>query len=128
MVDTDEEQLKRTNMSIALWEQQRDEDSIKHLDRVLSANLVFRRANKSVVGKADFMAGLAGPSPFEERHSEHATVDILGDRAVVTVTVVATKKSGSEERYRNLRIFVRRDEQWQLEFWFNDDVTHVTGL
>jgi hypothetical protein len=25
-------------------------------------------------------------------------------------------------------MFVRRDDQWQLEFWFNDDVTSVTGL
>ena len=63
MADSDEHELQRMNKSIALWEQERDEDSIKELDRVLSADLLFRRASKTVVGKADFMAGLSGAEP-----------------------------------------------------------------
>ena len=54
-------------------------------------------------------------------------MEVLGDRALVVLTVVTTKKDGTEERFRNIRMFIRREE-WQLEFWFNDDVTQVTGL
>lgn len=35
MAENDEDQLKRTNLSIARWEQERDKDSIKRLDGVL---------------------------------------------------------------------------------------------
>ena len=128
MAGNDEDHLKRTNLSISRWEQERDEDSIKRLDRVLSSHLLFRRANKTVVGKADFMAGLEGASPFETRESEDVTVEIMGDRAVAVLTVVTTKKDGTEERFRNVRMFGRRGDEWQVEFWLNDDVTHVTGL
>jgi ketosteroid isomerase-like protein len=128
MADSDDDQLERTNSSIADWEQKRDADAIARLDEVLSPDLVFRRANKTVVGKQEFMAGLSEPSPFASRESEDATVEIRGDRALVTLTVATTKEDGTESRYRTIRMFIRRDERWRVEFWFNDDVTHVTGL
>jgi hypothetical protein len=55
-------------------------------------------------------------------------VEIHGNRAIVTLTVATTKEDGTKGRYRNIRMFIRRDEHWRLEFWFNDDVTDATGL
>jgi hypothetical protein len=125
---SDEDQLKRTNLSIADWEQKRDAEAIQKLDAIISPQLVFRRADRTVVGKDKFMADLQKRSPFATRESEDATVEIRGDRALVTLIVTTTSGDGTESRYRNIRMFIRRDEDWQLEFWFNDDVTHVTGL
>ena len=128
MADSDEDPLKRTNLSIAAWEQERDAEAIRKLDEILSPELMFRRADKTVVGKREFMDGLLKPSPFVKRESENAVVEIKGDRALVTLTVATTKEDGTKNRYRNIRMFIRRDEHWRLEFWFNDDVTHATGL
>ena len=74
------------------------------------------------------MAGLRKPSPFVKRVSEDAAVEVRGDRALVTLTVATTKEDGTEGRFRNIRMLIRRNEEWRLEFWFNDDVTHVRGL
>lgn len=128
MADSEENRLKDTNLSIADWEQIRDTEAIETLDALISPELVFRRADKTVVGKRDFMAGLRKPSPFAKRESENAAVEIHGNRALVTLTVATTKEDGTRGRYRNIRMFIRRDEHWRLEFWFNDDVTDVTGL
>ena len=125
--ESDEDRLERTNLSIADWEQKRDADSIQKLDEILSPELVFRRADKTVVGKREFMEGLTKPSPFATRESETDAVEVHGDRALVTLTVVTSKEDGTTGRYRNIRMFIRRDEHWRLEFWFNDDVTDVTG-
>jgi hypothetical protein len=125
---SDEDQLQRLNLSIADWEQKRDKEAIAKLDEILSPDLLFRRANKTVVGKREFMAGLRDPSPFTKRESEQAAVEIQGDRALVTLTVATFKADGTESLYRNVRFFIRRAGHWRLEFWFNDDVTEVTGL
>ena len=128
MTEKDVGQLEHINLSIADWEQRRDEGAIAELDKSLSPKLLFRRADRTVVGNQEFMAGLAKPNPFVKRESELAALEIRGDRALAVVTVATTKVDGTENRYRNVRMFVRLDGRWQLEFWFNDDVTHVTGL
>lgn len=123
----DEAQLKRTNVRFADWEQRRDDKAIENLDKVLSTELVFRRADGKIVGKREFMAGLREPSPFAKRESENVAVEVREDRALVTLTVTTVKADGTEGRYRNIRLFTRRDGDWRLEFWFND-ATHVTGV
>jgi len=128
MAGSDRDRLEQINSSIGTWEQERDAEAIEKLDDLLSPELLFRRADGSIVGKPEFMAALRGPSPFATRAAEDLEVEIKGDRALGTVTVVTTKADGTKGRYRNVRMFVRRDDQWQLEFWFNDDVTSVTGL
>lgn len=128
MAHSDDDQLRRINLSIACWEQERDVRAIEQLDDVISPELVFRRADKTIVGKQEFMAGLRKPSPFAARVSEDAAVEVRGDHALVTLTVAATREDGTEGRYRNIRMFIRRNGKWQLEFWFNDDVTRMRGL
>jgi hypothetical protein len=128
MPGNDRERLEQINSSIGTWEQERDAEAIEKLGELLSPELLFRRADGSVVGKPEFMKALRGPSPFATRAAEDVAVEIKGDRALVTLTVVTTKADGTKGRYRNVRLFVRRDDQWHLEFWFNDDVTSVPGL
>jgi len=70
MTVNDEDQLERINSSIADWEQKRDADAAAKLDEILSPELLFRRADETIVGKREFMAGLRGPSPFGQRESE----------------------------------------------------------
>lgn len=129
---TAEDEVRRVlttlNTDIAAWEQRRDAEAIGRLDECLSPDLVFRKADRTVVRKDTFMKALQGPSPFTSRESRDVAVAPFDDRALVTLTVVGTKADGSVGRYRNVRVFVRREGRWQLEVWFNDDVTSLPGL
>jgi hypothetical protein len=127
MAESDQDQLRQINLGIAAWEQKRDEAAIAKLDQILSPQLVFRRADGTVVGKAEFMAGLRAPSPFTARESGDAAVEVRGDRALAVVTVTTTAADGTVGRYRNVRMFARRGRRWQLEFWFNDDITRASA-
>ena len=120
---SDEARLTELNVQIAEWEQRRDADGIAQLNKCLSAELVFRRADGSIVGKDAFMSGLMGPSPFARRESRDVSVTILGQRALVVVTVIGIRDNGTHGVYRNVRAFFHYDGEWQLEIWFNDDVT-----
>lgn len=119
------DELTTLNLNIADWEQWRDAGSIAKLDAVLSPALMFRRADGSVVDKDAFMLALQKPSPFSRRASKDVAVALAGERALVTLVVEGMKPDGSIGRYRNLRLFFRRAAKWQLEFWFNDDVTNA---
>ena len=116
------EELISTNLSLATWEQQRDEYAIERLDAVISPDLLFRRANGTVVGKPEFMDGLHGPSPFTDRSSKIDAIEIREDRALVVSSVVGRTADGGLKRYRNLRWFVLTNGAWQLVFWFNDEL------
>ncbi len=119
-------ELESLNRNVAEWEQRRDAEAKQELDACLSADLVFRRADGTVVGKPAFMRGLEGESPFSRRESRDVTVMVMGARALVTLTVLATSKGdGTTSRYRNVRVFFRREGRWLLEVWFNDDTTDL---
>jgi len=122
---TEEAFLTQLNLEIAECEQRRDDEAIAQLNRCLSTDLVFRRADGSVVGKEAFMNGLRGPSPFVRRESRGARVTILGERALVIVTVIGIRENASRGVYRNVRVFFRHGAEWRLEIWFNDDVTSL---
>jgi hypothetical protein len=68
---------------------------------------------------------LAKPNPFTSRKAEDISVNLLGDRALVTLIIVATKPDGSESRYRNIRLFQRSDKEWTLYFWYNYELTSL---
>lgn len=123
---TEEARLAQLNDDIAQWEQRRDEDAIRELDACLSDGLLFRRADRTVVDKATFMGALNKPGPFAARESRNVAVEIRGDRALATLTVVATRNDGTRGYYRNVRVFFRRDGNWRLELWFNDDLTSLS--
>jgi hypothetical protein len=119
--------LEELNRAIAELEQRRDARAIERLDTLISPKLVFRRANGSVVRKAEFMAGLNGPSPFVSRSSDDISVAIVGSRALVTLVVAATKPDGSTARYRNVRMWDQREDGWSLEVWFNEELASLAS-
>lgn len=120
--------LRSINLDIANWEQQRDAEAIGKLDGILSPQISFRRADKTVVGKKEFMDALLGPSPFATRVSSNVIVKLRDDRAVCTLIVTTAKKDGPVSHYRNIRWFARRDDRWLMEYWFNDDIIDLADI
>jgi len=122
--NTDE--LVRLNDRIAKMEQQADADAYGFFSTHLAHNLVFRRASGKVVGKFGddgFLAGLK-TNPFKSRVPEETAVSFVGERALVTLIIVGTRKDdGSVHRYRNIRVFSRRENLWILECWYNYEIT-----
>jgi hypothetical protein len=124
----DDTLLQSINRELADWEQARDTNAVRKLDELLSPNLLFRRADKSVVGKKDFMEALSGPSPFMKRESMNVDVVLRDERALVTLIVTTTKEDGSVNHYRNIRWFARDGGRWRLEYWFNDNVAELAAF
>ena len=120
--------LRSINLDIANWEQQRDAKAIGKLDGILSPQILFRRADKTVVGKKEFMDALLAPSPFATRVSSDVVVELRDDRAVCTLIVTTAKEDGPVNHYRNIRWFARRDDRWLMEYWFNDDIIDLADI
>jgi hypothetical protein len=81
------------NMRIGEMEQQ-GADAAAFFTEQLSDDLVFRRATGKVVGKfgpEGFIEGLEN-NPFKSRVAEDVTVHPVGDRALVTLVIVGTRK------------------------------------
>jgi hypothetical protein len=125
---SDESLLQSVNRELADWEQARDTKAVRKLDELLSPDLLFRRADKSIVGKKDFMEALSGPSPFVKRESTNVDVVLRNERALATLIVTTTKKDGSVNHYRNIRWFARNGGRWRLEYWFNDNITELAAF
>ena len=113
--------LEELNRRIAEREQEGAQGA-HFFDGLLSDTLVFRRASGQVVGKAEFLEGLRGTSPFSDRRID-GEVDVRlldDDRAVVTLVIAARRAAGGDwSRYRNVRLFTREDDRWRMELWFN---------
>lgn len=110
------------NTQIAQMEQQ-GESSREFFQKYLSDQLIFRRASGKVVDKSAFLEGLRN-NPFASRVTEDISVDLLNDRALVTLIVIGTRKDdNSVHRYRNIRLFSRKGDDWILELWYNYDIT-----
>ena len=130
MVSDDIERMKHLtelNDKIGKMEQQ-GRDAVRFFDALLSDQLIFRRANGKVVGKAGpggFLDGLTEPNPFTSRDAEDIAVRLVEDRALVTLIVIATHNDGSVHRYRNIRLFSRSGDNWILELWYNYDITSL---
>ncbi|MGH9843475.1 MAG: nuclear transport factor 2 family protein [Blastocatellia bacterium] len=117
--------LQQLNRDIAAAEQRRDREFFVAL---LSEKLLFRRASGAIIGKADFLNGLQGPSPFTDYVAENIEVtEIPGvaDRALVTLIVRARKTDSSVQRFRNIRFFTRAATGWELDAWYNYEITSL---
>lgn len=124
-LDGERQQLTTLNEQIGAMEQQRDEKAKAWFGDVLSDQLVFRRANGSVVDKQAFLNGLDGPNPFTSRKTEEIDITALDDRALVTLIVRTTKGDGSKNHYRNIRLFSKQGTEWILELWYNYELTSL---
>jgi hypothetical protein len=122
-----EQDLTKLNQQIVEVEQAGGAEASSYFGALLSDQLIFRRASGNIVGKAGpegFLEGLKKAGPFSSRRPEAILVTQLGDRALVTLIVVATRADdGSEHRYRNIRLFSRSGDNWMMEFWYNYEIT-----
>ena len=120
-----EKKLIELNMRIGEAEKQRDVDSLK---RVLSDDLIFRRANGKIVNKKEYLESLQDPAnTFDYLYSEDVKPNVYEGVAVVSLRVRAKGKRGPdrfEGTFRNIRIFLKKEEkeEWQCVVWFNTPI------
>ena len=129
MVNEDEQlrqELVALNQRIDAMEQCRDLEALEFFNQHLADQLVCRRASGTVMGKygqRGFMRALTVPSRFAAVRSEAIDVNLLGTRALVTLEVIATGRSGDEHRFCNIRMFSRHADRWLLELWYDYEIT-----
>ena len=94
-----EDELKQLNHQFAAMEQS-GKTAGAFFQRHLSDQLVFRRANGSVVGKGGtpgakgFLESLEEESAFVSRRAEDISVTLRDGQALVTLVVHTVKKDG----------------------------------
>lgn len=87
------------------------------LANVIAPELAFRRADRTTIdNRAAFLAKVKQSDP---RETEVESIELYGDRAVVKC-IVTLKSATGDERFHNLRLFVRHDGAWKLLGWANE--------
>jgi Domain of unknown function (DUF4440) len=118
-VQDDRKTLEELNIRISIEESKGDGASQSWLDSILAPQLAFRRADGITFDNRDeFLKKVKHGDP---RETELLSVDLYGDRAIVTC-VVTTKPPTGDKKYHNLRLFVRSQGQgeWKLLGWANE--------
>lgn len=104
-------------------EEKRGKDGTPFLDSVLDDALIFRRANGQVVGKAEYLEGLANPgNTYEYLRADAVEVALYEDTAVVSLRIAAKGVRAGQEFegiFRNTRLFLYRKDGWRCALWFN---------
>jgi hypothetical protein len=86
---------------------------------ILAPEIAFMRADgKTVDDGGRFLQKVARREPYELTFEQ---IEVLGTRAIVKCII-----SRGEERFHNLRLFVRLDGQWKLLGWANERLTSST--
>jgi hypothetical protein len=128
---TDREVLEELNREMVKREEEAagaDDQAVASIRRFfeihLSKELVFRRADGTIVTAQMFLDGLKGGAKrnrearlievsFSESHSGNAVVTLL----------VFTQDTDGRHCYRNIRHFKLIDELWKMYYWYNYDLT-----
>ena len=117
-----EQELTELNEQMAEQERRGDDEAATFFRTILADDLIFRRASGAVVTKQQFLYDLT-PDAFEVLNSSINGIQVHGEVAVVTVMVEAKRRGQEQEKqYLNVRRFVRRRGQWQLEGWLNTEM------
>jgi len=111
-VQNDEQALKELNGKIGDAENRGDHE---WLAGVLAPKLAFQRADeqKTVDDQVAFLQKVKSGGSRETQIVE--PIDLYGDRAIVKCIVTV-----GNQRFHNLRLFVRREGQWKLLGWANE--------
>lgn len=108
------------NVLIGEAELNRDENFLRD---ILADDLVFRRANGSVVTKREYLEELVKPeNTYEYLYAENIRSQVKDDTALISLNVRAKGKRGEKEfegTFRNLRVFVRKEKNWECVIWHN---------
>jgi hypothetical protein len=113
--------LEDLNIRIGIEESKRDQESYDWFVGIIAPELAFKRADpkKPIDNRCEFLKSVEplkhdAPKP-DSRETKVESIEIYGNRAVVKCVVTF---GGS--KYHNLRLFVRRDNQWKLLGWANE--------
>jgi glyoxylase I family protein len=112
------EALRQVNVEIGEREKAQDVD---RLDQLLHDDLVFRRADGTIVTKREYLDAVPTRT-YDTLESEIVGTDEGKESAVVTVIVTAVGTgNGTSFRgtFRNTRVFVTEDDRWQCRLWLN---------
>ena len=112
-------QIFRTHIRIGVAESTRDQKSYDWLAEVIAPELAFQKANGEIVDRERFLESVE-PLPSQvtdqnTRETKIESIEIYGNRVVVACVVTLKGM-----RYHNLRLLVRRGEQWKLLGWANE--------
>jgi hypothetical protein len=106
--------LIEMNVKIREAEKTRDEAFLK---TILADDLTFRRASGKIVNKNEYLTDLQdSANTFEYLISEDVKPAMYEGVAVVSLRVRAKGKrmtGAFEGTYRNIRLFLRKNEEWQ---------------
>jgi hypothetical protein len=109
--------LEQLNIRIGVEESKGDDQSRSWLAGVIAPKLAFGRADRTTIDdREDFLKKV---KPSDPRETEVVSIDLHGDRAVVSCIVTLKSASGGK-KFHNLRLFVRHEGQWKLLGWANE--------
>jgi hypothetical protein len=114
---TDEEALRALNARLNEAENAGDRD---FLAGVLAPELAFLRADGRTVDDGGRFLQKVAPRDRYELTIE--PIEVLGTRAIVKCVVAR-----GDERFHNVRLFVRLDGEWKLLGWANERLTSTTA-
>lgn len=118
---------------IALVQQMGADERDRHVNKmreILSDDLLFRRANGSIVTKTQYLEQLENPQNsydyLESENIEASVNENAGQKtAVVSLLVVARGQKGDTSFagvFHNVRLFVKEAEGWRCRVWLNTKV------
>jgi len=124
----DEHALVAINITIGQAEKWAAQSwAITFLEYILADDFRFRRATGEEVMKKDYLEALtSGARTYEYLDSDDVKMDLLGERATVTLRVTTKGYNNNrliEGQFRNSRIFEKRQGRWQLVAWQNTSMT-----
>jgi catechol 2,3-dioxygenase-like lactoylglutathione lyase family enzyme len=112
------EALRRVNGEIGDAEQKHEVDRLK---AILHDDLIFRRADGTVVNRAQYLAAVP-TRDYDMLSSDVVEVDVREGSAIVTVLVTAVGSANGKPfagTFRNTRMFVSVDGEWRCRLWLN---------
>ena len=113
----EDDALRTLNVRLNEAENTGDRD---FLAGILAPEIAFMRADgKTVDDGGRFLQKVAPREPYELTFEQ---IEVLGTRAIVKCII-----SRGEERFHNVRLFVRLDGQWKLLGWANERLTSSTS-
>ena len=113
-MSNDQQSLSALNVEINKAENDGDRD---FLAGVLAPELAFSRANGDVDDGGRFLQRAAPKKDPGALDPKSIEVKLFGKRAIVLCEIVQGGK-----KYHNIRLFVRRGEDWKLLGWANEEV------
>ena len=116
------DRLKQLNAEIGEREKAGDGE---YFTTLLADDFIFRRANGAIVGKSEYIDGLASvvANPYEQLDTRVENVMIDGSSAVVN-TIVTAKRRNMEHpgEFKNVRVFRQENDDWRLAIWINTKI------